>query len=130
VEIDFSDLMRLEADLRAAPAKAHRNVRKAVEVTARYVKDDWREGAEISSFFPKTYAASIDYDIKTSSDVVEAEIGPSLGKTPGASAGFLEEAPGNVRARPIHAGRDALKANEEDFSRGLLIAISDAVEDG
>ena len=124
---DFSELYELAADLTNAPAKANRNVRKAIEVTARNIKDDWREGAEISSSYTRTYAAAISYDMMLPGGEIAAEIGPVLGRTPGASAGFLEEGGGGVDGPSHHAGRDALEANEPDFYRGLEIAIFDAL---
>lgn len=124
---DFSELAALAADLGKVPPAALKNVRKALEVTARSVKDDWREGAVVASTFAETYAPSIDYDFKPDSDGVVVEIGPHLGKTPGASAGFLEDAPGGVEAPPQHAGRDALEANEDDFYQGLEIAVFEAL---
>lgn len=124
---DFSELLKLEADLRNVPSKANRNIKKAIEVTARHIKDDWKEGATVGRGYAKTYAAAVDYDIKFPGGAIEAEIGPSLGKTLGSSAGFLEDAPGDVKAAPQHAGRDALEANEEDFERGLEIAIFEAL---
>lgn len=120
---DFSELVELAADLRSAPAGVAPFVRKAVEVTARNVKNDWRQGAERTGL--SGYAASIDYDLKSSAVVVEAEVGPNLGRNQG-SFGFVEEANGGVRSAPQHAGRDALRANEADFERGLQIALFDA----
>lgn len=124
---DFSELRQLEADLRSVPPVANRNVKKAIEVTARHIKDDWRAGSTVSRGYAKTYAAAVDYTISIPGGAIEAEIGPSLGKTPGASAGFLEDAPGGVTSAPQHAGRDALEANEDDFERGLEIAIFEAL---
>lgn len=124
---DFADLARLEADLRNVPATANRNVVKAMKVTAHNIDDDWSQGATVSRGYASSYARAIDYDIKFPGGVIEAEIGPTLGKTPGASAGFLEDAGGNVRAAPQHAGRDALEANEPDFIHGLEIAIFEAL---
>lgn len=126
---DFSELYELAADLSDVPAEANRNIKKALEVTARSVKDDWRQGATVSRGYAESYAAAVDYTIKFPGGAIEAEVGPSLGKTPGASAGFLEDAPGGVLAAPQHAGRDALEANESDFVRGLEIAVTDAVID-
>lgn len=124
---DFSELAALESDLRAAPDSANRNIQKAIEVTSRHVRDDWRHGAEVSGSYAETYPAAISYDLKFPGGAIESEIGPVLGKTPGASAGFLEEGGGGVDGPPHHAGRDALEANEEDFYRGLEIAIFDAL---
>lgn len=120
---DFSELNRLAADLTDAPQELLKNVRKAVEVTARNIKDDWRQGAERRSL--RGYAASIDYGLSYPGQAIEAEIGPNLAKSQGA-LGIVEDAPGDVQSAPQHAGRDALSANEADFERGLDIAQYDA----
>lgn len=124
---DFSELAALASDLGKVPPAAAKNVRKALEVTARSIKEDWREGAAVAHGYADTYAPSIDYDFKPDSEGVTVDIGPHLGKTPGASAGFLEDAPGNVQAPAQHAGRDALEANEDDFYQGLEIAVFEAL---
>ncbi|WP_405375987.1 MULTISPECIES: hypothetical protein [unclassified Microbacterium] len=122
---DFSELYALASDLSDAPDGAARNMRKAVEVTARFIKDDWQQGAERTGL--EGYASSIDYDVEVSSNSIDAEIGPNLGKSQG-PLGLVEEANGDVRSSPQNAGRDALRANESDFERGLQIAILDATE--
>lgn len=129
MNIDVSEVLELVADLRAVPAAATPKIEKAVEVTARNVKDDWKQGAGVSRAdwnFADDYASSIDYDKLNGGGAVEAEIGPNLGRA-GGSAGFLEEGGGGVRSAPQHAGRDALEANEADFVRGLEIAILEAL---
>lgn len=122
------ELARLEADLRSVPSTANRNIKKALEVTGRNVRDDWRQGAEVSAGdgFSAKYPSSIFYDINFPGGAIEVEIGPEVGR-PGGSAGFLEDAPGDVQAAPQHAGRDALEANEPDFLHGLETAIFDAL---
>lgn len=122
--VDFSEVNKFIADLGDVPLKLVPNVRKAVEVTARNVKDDWRKGAKRSGL--KKYAASIDYDMKLDTDgSIGAEIGPNLGRVQG-TFGFVEDAPGGVRSTPQYAGRKAAKANEADFISGLTKAIGDA----
>jgi len=125
---DFHELYELAADLTGAGDKIGPFVKKAVEVTARHMRDDWRQGAEVGAGdgFSSDYASSIFYDMKYEAGSIGAEIGPELGR-PGGSAGFLEEAPGGVLASPQHAGRDAVRANEDDFVRGLEIAQFDAM---
>lgn len=125
---DFSEVLSLAADLTRVPDAANRNVRKAIEVTARHVRDDWRQGAEVSrgDGYTDRYASSIFYDVEIGAGEIAAEIGPELGR-PGGSAGFLEDAGGGVQAAPQHAGRNALEANEADFERGLEIAVFEAL---
>ena len=125
---DFSELLQLSADLTHAPSIVNRNVLKALKFTSVEIKKDWREGAEISGGYPETYPESIDFDINFPGGAIESEIGPTLGKTPGSSAGFLDEplSDGGVDGPVHHAGRNALEANEDDFYRGLEIAVFDA----
>lgn len=128
---DFSELASLAADLTTVPAEANKRVKKAIEVTSRGIKDDWKQGAEVSGSYAKSYPASISYDLHYPGGAIESEIGPVLGKTPGAGAGFLDDplSSAGVDGPVHHAGRDALEANEEDFYRGLEIAITDALID-
>lgn len=123
---DFSEVFSLEADLRGAPAVLNRYAEKVLKVTSHDIDDDWSQGATVSRGYAESYAAAISYTISYPSGAIEFEIGPVLGSTAGASAGFLEDAPGNVRSAPQHAGRDALEANEPGFIRGLEIALFDA----
>lgn len=122
VDYDFSDLLKLAADLGRAPAEVAPNVKKAVTVTALKVKRDWAKEAKRSGLVG--YAASVDYDIESSSDGVTAEIGPNLGRNQG-SFGFVEEGGGRVRSAPQHAGRNASRRNEKDFVDGIEKAVGD-----
>ena len=126
----FDELMSLAADLSNAPAEANRFIDKAMDVTARNIKDDWRQGAEIGPDdwnFADDYATSITYDKNYTPTSIEREIGPELGRR-GGSAGFLEDGGRGVLSAPQHAGRNALRANEDDFIRGLEIALYDATK--
>lgn len=128
-DFDFSELIRFEQDLGEVPVKMIPFVRKAVEVTARNIKDDWRSGIpSIESRGSRLYEASVDYEMKlNTSGEIGAEIGPNL-ERPGGTFGLLEDAPGGVRSAPQHAGRKAAKKNENDFAQGLLKAAEDAMD--
>lgn len=122
---DFSELNALAADLGDAGAKVIPLARKAVEVTARNVKDDWRKEAKRKGL--KRYSTAVDYDMQLNTDgMIGAEVGPNLGKTQG-TFGFVEDAPGGVKSAPQHAGRNAAKNNQADFEKGLLQAGEDAL---
>lgn len=122
IEYDFSDLMKLAADLGKVPADVAPNVKKAVQVTALKVKKDWSAEAKRSGL--AGYAASVDFDLKESRSGVEAEIGPNLGRNQG-SFGFVEDGGGGVKSAPQHAGRNASRKNEADFVTGLEKAIGE-----
>jgi hypothetical protein len=121
ISFDFSELMKLAADLEGVPAKVSPNIRKAVQVTAHNIKRDWRAAADRTGL--GGYAADITYETKESRAGFEAEIGPTIGDS--GSFGLVEDANGGVRSAPQHAAKDAVRKNEPDFIRGLQIAIED-----
>lgn len=120
---DFAELRELAADLTAAPEEARPFIRKAIQVTAHKIKDDWRKGANRSGLHK--YAADITYETKEKASEIEAEIGPTIGDS--GSFGLVEDAGGGVKSAPQHAGRDAKEANEQDFVDGLELAIFDGL---
>jgi hypothetical protein len=123
---DFSELSKLAADLGEIPAKTHTNVRKAVEVTARHVKDDWRDPLSQSEMIPRG-AFTVSYDIATDSEGVTAEVGPTVrGRGShwlGGLIGALEY--GTPTTPPTGYGHAALQKNEDDFEKGLAEALKD-----
>lgn len=124
IDFDFSSVNHLAADLGRAPATVIPNVIKATEVTARHIKDDWRDNARGANRrgHARRYPFSVDYDMQLDVDgVIGAEIGPNLGKAQG-SLGILEEALGGVRAAPQRNAARALRDNLADYERGLLKA--------
>lgn len=123
INFDFTDLLKLEADLGLiTEATTIHKVRQAVEVTARNVKNDWRDNAKASNpEHAKGYPYAIDYDLDLKKDgEISAEIGPKIGGQ--GSLGFLEEAPGGVRAAPQGNARRAVAKNIADFEEGILLA--------
>jgi hypothetical protein len=128
---DFSELGELSTHLESAPDGTLPFINKALEVTARNLKDGWRSRARINRWYPKSYADAISYDMHEfvgfGGAEAYAEVGPKLHTTPGASAGFLEEGGGGVDGPAHHAGRDALEAVEDDYVKGLEIALADGL---
>lgn len=130
---DFSELDDLIADLGRVPTETEPFLKKAIEVSARNLKNDWKQRAQRSTYYPRTYAAAIDYDMRGYAGIggggIYAEIGPKLGATSGASAGFLDEplSSAGVDSAPMHAGRAALEAIEPDFVDGIEKALADGL---
>lgn len=125
------DLFRLAADLDKAAGNVGKFSRKAIEVTARKVKDGWRDKLKGATALPSA-AASITYDIKGGEamrgDAIEAEIGPELGRRQGNIVGLVELGTGsNVSARGY--GLAALRDQAEDFLRGQEFAAEDALRE-
>jgi len=128
LKFDFSDVLKLAADLGQVPDNAGPNIRKAVEVTARNVKETWRDLLKGSTRIPRG-PSSISYDISGVSAVsgssVTAEIGPTVGAGGvGGLVGMLEY--GTPSTAPTGFGAGALQKNEGDFQKGLEIALQQA----
>ena len=124
VSFDFSEINALTADLAKAPAVVLPKIRQALEVSARHIKDDWRDDWSGSSTVPAG-AAAITYDILGAASAIlgksamSAEIGPEL-KGQGAVVGMLEY--GTPNTGPRGFGAAALKKNEPDFEKGIGLA--------
>lgn len=129
-EFDFTELTRLAADLGDAAETIGKPLRQAVEVTARHVKDDWNENLYTEGH-AKLTGHSITYDIEGTASkdgsAITADIGAVTGS--GKQAGIvrlLEN--GSINNPPHGAGSGALKANEDDFERGIDLAVGDALK--
>lgn len=142
--IDNSELDRLSADLGTVPENAGENIVKAVTVTARHIKDDWRDEAKGMAHAP-AFPYSVGYDVGVGFDMtlaqsaravveggisaavgttVTAEIGPDKGRAQGALGNLIEF--GSVNNPPQGLGHGALQRAEADFERGLSLATAEA----
>lgn len=131
---EADELRKLARDIAEVPRNAGPFIRKAVEFTARGIKDDYRKNLDADSGNRlRRVGYSVDYDITGGTgatgmrQAIEAEIGPNLGRGQGPMAGWFED--GAVDGVPAtKPGERALLANEADFERGLDIAIADALK--
>ena len=125
-DFDFSEVDKLAADLGTVPKGAGQFVSKAVEVSARHVKDSWRKRLTGARQLPAA-AASIAYEIRGGNAIrgseITAEVAPRLGGQ-GSLVGIVEF--GSPTLAPRGYGRAALQENQEDFVQGLLTAVEDA----
>lgn len=132
IVIDASELHTLKADLGAVPAASGQNLRKAIEVTARNVRDTARENATGMAHAP-AFPYSITYDIEGAGNrgtgsQLTAEIGPDKARPQGALGNLIEF--GSINNAPQGIMHGALQANQADFERGLDRAIDDALKAG
>lgn len=130
ISTDFSELSKLAADLGEAPKAIGPFARKAVEVTARKVRDDWRDNAKGMPHAP-AFPYSITYDIKgggARGSEIDAEIGPDKSRPQGALGNLIEY--GSVHNPAQGLGHGALQRNQEDFVTGLNKAEEDARKKG
>lgn len=125
-DFDFSEIDLLEGALGEIAAGGGEFVHKAVEVSARNVKDGWRKGLEGSETLPHAFR-SIEYTVYGGNairgSVVWAEIAPRVGKQ--GSLVFVTEF-GSLSTAPRGHGRAALVAEAQGFADGLLRASEDA----
>lgn len=124
MDFDFSELDSLAADIGEAPRKAQKNIRQAMEVTARNVKNSWKSKVTGARFL-RDLSPTVSYDITSGSDGVEAEVGFDRGRGQG-KLGAVSEF-GTPSSAPRLYGLAALEENQEDFMTGLGIAIEDAL---
>ena len=129
-ELDFSDITKLVASL-DAEADVGENVRKAVTVSARHVKDDWQEPLKGSPTIPRGPYA-ISYDIAGGNAIrgseITAEVGPVVGVGGvGGLIGMLEY--GTPSAGPRGFGAAALEKNQADFQKGIELAVDQALRE-
>lgn len=117
------DLYSLARDLGAVPAQTAPFARKAVEVSARNIKDAIRDAYEGAYRLPGA-ARSISYDMKESQDAVEAEIGPQLGGQ-GSLVGIVDS--GTSRTPGKRRIPQALAEEADGFDLGLQLAIDDGL---
>lgn len=129
--VDDSELRSLAASLGEVPAVAGRFIRSAVEVSARKVDELWTKTAE-GQLGTRGYPFTIGYDISTfqgfGASVIQAEIGPDKERGQGALGNLIEfggDTNGGLDSRR-GAGEAALERVEDDFVKGLSIALDDA----
>lgn len=121
IEFDFSDVARLEADLRQAGTVTREKVKQATEVTARKTKDHARKEARGIKGMQR-YPESITYDTTVDADGVGAEIGP---EQTGQGSLFVEE--GSMYFAPHPHLAPALAANQGDYIKGIELAVAEAL---
>lgn len=131
IEFDFSELQALAADLGTVPGNAGSNIRQAVEVTSRKVKDGAKKKVGKRHKALRHAAVAIDYDIAVElgdRSTITSEIGYNKDKAPGPLGNLIEfGAPGAVNAlTPGNELQTALHEQESDFEAGLSKALEDA----
>lgn len=123
IGLDTSEVMRLSADLRTVGPRVALNARKAVEVTARRVKDDARDKTR-GMYRLGRIPASISYDMHNDLSGPSAEIG--FDKSGQGNLGnIIEYGSRHFPARGPLTG--ALHDNADDFVRGLERAVDDSM---
>lgn len=127
IEFDFSEVDRLAADLGKIDAVAAPFVRKAVEVTARKVKDSARAKVAAGSSQWSGLPNTIDYDIHGANlGGISAEVGYNKARGGGKLGNIREFGAPAKDTGPHNDLANALEENQDDFQTGLGKALSDA----
>lgn len=123
--VDTTGANALHAVFRNADKNIYPNVRKAVEVTSRNIKDAAkRNAAEVLGEHVRHQASTYQYEIeRVGAGIVEGRIGPVKGWKQAAIP--LEY--GTPYTAPKPALEPALEANIEDFIHGLNLAVKDSL---
>jgi hypothetical protein len=127
IEITADSVNDLRADLREAPAEAHRNIVKATKFSAFGIRGTAREFASGIAHAPAyPHAITFDVDDRGVGSGVTAEIGPDKDRRQGALGNLLEY--GSENNAPVAHLGPALDRWSPDWENGLGIAIADALE--
>lgn len=122
---DLADgLRRIEVDATSAAAEALPLIKKAVGISALKGKRAW-QAAVSGRRYLGGYVPSIDYD-PVDRDM-STDLGPNLNRRGAGGLGIVEDSPGGVRGAPQRNYVAAQKAVEADLSRGVEIAINQAM---
>jgi uncharacterized protein (DUF58 family) len=124
MQVDASELRRLQMDLGSAPERAYEQTRKVTQRAALNIKRDMQEEATgVSESFARV-AASISYETWESRDGVEAVIGPEFGherghhRAQGSLAWIAYE--GTARTAPVFPDPAGALDREADAFRTYL----------
>lgn len=123
--MEVNGIDRVIEAFRLADRASGANVRKAVEVTSRHVKDDAKKNArEVLGGSVRHQASTYQYEIKhPSKGVVEGWIGPVKGWKQAAIP--LEY--GTPFTAPKPALEPALIGNIEDLVKGVSMAVGESI---
>ncbi|RFA15835.1 hypothetical protein B7R22_05355 [Subtercola boreus] len=127
ISFDFSEINALAASIEEAPREARYNIRKAVTVTSRNIKDAWKAKLQGSDSLPGLPSA-VSYDVlsdNSSTAPITAEIGFDKDRRQGPLGNISEF--GSPKVAPRGYGLASLNENQEDFEFGIAKAVDDAM---
>ena len=140
VSMDFTEILKLSADLGVAPVKAGPKIHQATEITARKIKDGWSDDLEGTPDVPHG-SRTITYDIGANTSIIRdltqpiahqneantimAEIGAEDGRQQAPIVAVLEYGAPSKNLPPHGYGAGELQKYSDDFEHGLSLAIGD-----
>lgn len=138
VTTDFSDVMKLAADLGNAAGEVEKPLKSALAFAAQNVKEDVRSQLAGDAFF-KGAAGSVNYDVTVKSGRVDAEVGYDKDRRGGALGNLREFGAPNAQPygnpfapttplAPHNDLQNALERERPDFEKGVDVAVNDALK--
>lgn len=125
VEFDMSELDRWTDVLVAAPQRVAKGAVGVVSKGSLNVKNDARRMAP-GGIHARHYPASITYDVKTTGDLIEGEVGPAKGRRQWGLGNLLEY--GSAHNPPHPHLNPALDLEEPRFYMAAEALAAEAVD--
>lgn len=122
--VEVFGLQAVVADLENAPVRLIANLRLAVQINCKKVRDDARQRVMGHRYLP-AYPYSITYETAYGPDSVEGVIGPDKGRAQGPLGNIIEY--GTSKNAPLPHLGPALDANADDLVAGVEIAVRQAL---
>jgi hypothetical protein len=123
--VSAEDFTKLVRDLGTVPDNAGETLDKAVEVSARNIKDAWKGKLEGANSLPHG-SRTITYDTTRTRQSRSAEIGAERGRSQARFVKVVETGAPTLGARGYGSG--ALRDEQAGFERGCQIAVDDALK--
>ncbi|WP_416444718.1 hypothetical protein AB3K78_15475 [Leucobacter sp. HNU] len=118
---DFSELMKLAADLEKVPENSGKWLRKAVEVSARNVKDTAIEKVRSRTYFSGA-ARAIDYEVQAGGSNVRSLLGGGSNELT-AEIGYNKDRPGSAFGHMAEFGAPRARAFKTVMRGGELVDV-------
>lgn len=119
------DFTKLARDLGTVPSNAREFLHKAIQVSARNIKDSWRDKLEGANHIPHG-SRTITYDTTNNVRSLQADIGAERGRLQARFVKIVETGAPTLGARGYGAG--SLEEEAPGFDRGCQQAIDDALK--
>lgn len=134
IEVDFTEVMKLADDFDKVAVGLAKLIPKAVEVSARNIKDHARAAVQGRRHFAQA-ASAIDYEMLGfagfGSTAVDAEIGYNKGRAAGSLGNLIEYGAPNSGNQLAPGGelQAALEAEEDEFVIQVEAAVAKAMNE-
>lgn len=124
MDVEFSDVLRLEGQLRRVRGELPKGTKKALEVNAHHVKETWQAGLEGSDV--PAAASTIRYEVRGNAEGASASIASTEGSRRLRGYTYAAEY-GSPTVGARGYAQAAVQRNLGDLERGVGIAGQNAL---